>query len=870
MQIHELNNFTGTLGSGAYLAVDDGNDTGKLSTQQLLAATEARIDNIIAGPAPSAEEIVDARLGDDGVTYPSLGDAIRDQVGDLKSDIISVSNAVEDEALQTHQNLDRYYFYQGQLQILGTGYNVYWYALNKGKTYKIKVSREVQYAFVNSLAAGTQLNGTSLVGTDSRYFTNDDNYTFLVVNGNYPDGVDPDPKVYEVNSKLEYADSNIALLNDSNFSVTDITPNAKQGGVYGGKIDPIDNRYQLYIFPIEPKNKYILHSEQPTELFYSKSQEYGADVFELTAINGGYYVVEDYNDDYSYLAAYSKSEIISGENVLTLKQYTDKNETLVLDFTNQLSFTNGYVIVAKEDSPDFGGTYENSDTSISDFIDVSTCKSIRISVSAFTNGSAIAGLVFYDDNKVAIKGFRALYQASINNEAFSLLVPNGCKYCRTTILSDLSTYNSPVCQLVNYKDRLLGKADLINAIISNDYEQMIIRVAAADATSYEKSLASYICDGINDEVEIQKALSAISECGEVWLSSGTFNIDSFSSINGKRIAIPLTKNPYDGSWEKTIKGAGWTYGGVTKIIVSSQALSNLGSDVGSVFSDPYFRYGRFSSFKNFQVFCADNQHKYTVIDNSVFSGGKIERVQVSAVPEAIANSPSIPMPVENCVGITGYCGDDSGILNIMENSFATGFYEGFRLGGEHLVCTQLNARYNYYSYTFGNYDWYIGTQSHPITLINCCDEHSAKLPKFVRNGNFDAENQKAMQQIDLIGYNMELFVPENFGGGLVAPAEEVVPDSFCGRVEFTAYGVSNVANELTEYPLTTNQKHVKFFADGSGHNFKTYNMVHKQGGTTSERQNYTPTYMQEYYDTDLHKKLIYDGSAWVDMNGNVV
>lgn len=85
MQIHELNNFTGTLGSGAYLAIDDGNDTGKISSQGLLAATEARIDNIIAGPAPSAEEIVDARLGADGVTYPSLGDAIRDQFTDVKS-----------------------------------------------------------------------------------------------------------------------------------------------------------------------------------------------------------------------------------------------------------------------------------------------------------------------------------------------------------------------------------------------------------------------------------------------------------------------------------------------------------------------------------------------------------------------------------------------------------------------------------------------------------------------------------------------------------------------------------------------------------------------------------------------------------------
>ena len=95
MQIHELNNFTGTLGAGAYLAVDDGNDTGKLSTQQLLAATEARIDNIIAGPAPSAEEIVDARYGADGVTYPSLGDAIRDQVTDLKSDLSEANHKMQ-------------------------------------------------------------------------------------------------------------------------------------------------------------------------------------------------------------------------------------------------------------------------------------------------------------------------------------------------------------------------------------------------------------------------------------------------------------------------------------------------------------------------------------------------------------------------------------------------------------------------------------------------------------------------------------------------------------------------------------------------------------------------------------------------------
>lgn len=98
MQIHELNKFAGQLGASSYIAVDDGTDTGRLSTQDLLQPTEAgmqdledrlnaRIDNIIGGgTAPSAAEVTDARLGAaalGSVSYPSLGDAIRGQVTEL-------------------------------------------------------------------------------------------------------------------------------------------------------------------------------------------------------------------------------------------------------------------------------------------------------------------------------------------------------------------------------------------------------------------------------------------------------------------------------------------------------------------------------------------------------------------------------------------------------------------------------------------------------------------------------------------------------------------------------------------------------------------------------------------------------------------
>lgn len=97
MQIHELDKFTGSLGSNSFLAVDNGSDTGKLSINDLLANTNetiedldtnlnARIDNIITpGSAPSASEVVDARLGEYGTLYSTLGGAIRGQISSLSS-----------------------------------------------------------------------------------------------------------------------------------------------------------------------------------------------------------------------------------------------------------------------------------------------------------------------------------------------------------------------------------------------------------------------------------------------------------------------------------------------------------------------------------------------------------------------------------------------------------------------------------------------------------------------------------------------------------------------------------------------------------------------------------------------------------------
>lgn len=87
MEIHELNTFSGTPGSSDYFVTDNGSDTSKISASNLFGPLNERIDNIIAGPASSAQEVIDARLGDNEVTYNSLGEAIRSQVAILQSEL---------------------------------------------------------------------------------------------------------------------------------------------------------------------------------------------------------------------------------------------------------------------------------------------------------------------------------------------------------------------------------------------------------------------------------------------------------------------------------------------------------------------------------------------------------------------------------------------------------------------------------------------------------------------------------------------------------------------------------------------------------------------------------------------------------------
>lgn len=82
-----------------------------------IATMNSRIDNIIApaGGAPSAEEVVDARLGADGTTYGTLGTSIRTQVNELSNDIDYNKDKIRSAIVSTNLAYN-YDFVDGYLQ----------------------------------------------------------------------------------------------------------------------------------------------------------------------------------------------------------------------------------------------------------------------------------------------------------------------------------------------------------------------------------------------------------------------------------------------------------------------------------------------------------------------------------------------------------------------------------------------------------------------------------------------------------------------------------------------------------------------------------------------------------------------------------
>ena len=502
-------------------------------------------------------------------------------------------------------------------------------------------------------------------------------------------------------------------------------------------------------------------------------------------------------------------------------------------------------------------------------IDPSKHNALRITMPTFKNNVSY-GIAFYDKNDVVIGG-KQIYGGQRNVYTKVIRIPENTKYFRTSYWMDTTTYGDFKCELIN-----------------KDFSETVI-VAASNSSEADKARADYVCTGTNDELILQ---SAINDSDHVYLCDGDYYIDSFDyeypsgHFNAVCIGKPLATssnvsykqaNVHIYGSNGSIRKAGTTidfYGGAN-IHVSDDCYEALDANTqysifGGVTKNGVRIYPAASlKIENLSIFLPDNQKKIICIDGWNLARLSVNNIVCQAIHSGAGGAygtgtitpADLHIPVDGCIGVRGTQGSNYGGGNIWKSCMCRGFYEGFAVSGEHVIGIDLGTRFCNYGYTFNRWTMEVAAQyAHPITMINCYSELDFNYPYFRSQWHINAAaGTYSRQTINIIDFNMEV-LPEYLalGGDY---AKESTPGTVFGEISYTA---------ITRYSTTPNSVSVQFWESGHGHNVKTRNMAHAQSGTTAERNSYTPTYMQTYFDTTLNKLLIYDGTAWVDSNGNVV
>lgn len=462
---------------------------------------------------------------------------------------------------------------------------------------------------------------------------------------------------------------------------------------------------------------------------------------------------------------------------------------------------------------------------------------------------------------------------SADGETFTFIKAWGCnEITRITLEEDI--------KFIKIVTRDISASVNLGVNIWNHYDGDI-KVASSTSSARFKEEALFVCDGVNDEIELDEAITLAGFHNKILLGAGTFYIDAFiekqytySGVSYTDYGVMTLFNYQGVTTRKAVEGVGREFNESpskgTRIFVRDSAFDSVPDD-----SEPYVigcsSYGTTSTLvvKNLFIKVENNQHKVVCINGQRLGAMIVDNCSLSAG----ANAWSETIPAEGCVGLRGVMGDCNGTNYYIAHTYANAFYEGFQLGGEHLVMIECGGRFNYYCYTFGNYDYGSAynsgavTDSHPLTLINCCDEGSRALPKFVKSGMYSDGNVATKQQIDLIGFNMEVHTASLQG------AVEVTPGAFCGTIDFVAYGSTN-SSKNTPPPNRGNRVDTKFWAtDDDGKYFRTTNATHAEKGSTAERLGYWAQNMQRYFDIDLNKLLVCtssDAQEWRDCSGNII
>ena len=450
---------------------------------------------------------------------------------------------------------------------------------------------------------------------------------------------------------------------------------------------------------------------------------------------------------------------------------------------------------------------------------------------------------------------------------------------------------TPVIHEITHEAGIVEKITEIAGEQNLPQAKAYIVVAASDAPKWQKVGADYQCDGVNDELTIQAAIDSLPAAGgRIRLTSGIFIIDSFPNDRSAASGAVYTDHeagdshryaaimlPQDGK-HIIIEGdtfRTWTTP-CTTFRVSDACYNSLGANdlrvvIASAFPPGAVQINNKNqlTLTNLHIELPWNQKPIMCID--MLFTGRVTLQNINCNAYINGSGPAewyvdftspVPIAVPHCVGLRSTGGSNMGLCNDYRNLNMSGFYEGYKFSGEHVLGVHCGALMCYYGFTFGNFT-FTNASMHPMAFINCGNERCVNGPYFA--------NCSSCQQIDLLQWTQETgnsYIPGGQGRGLAAT--EKVPGTFRGRID---YLITRGDSESTPSVPWVNDVAAPFWEDGHGHGFISRNMAHLPACATNVRNTYKPDYLEHIWDTTLGKEVICTNEAtkeWRDAMGNIV
>ena len=336
-------------------------------------------------------------------------------------------------------------------------------------------------------------------------------------------------------------------------------------------------------------------------------------------------------------------------------------------------------------------------------------------------------------------------------------------------------------------------------------------VASSESTDEEKAFADLVCDGINDEEELEYAVNynlyRTHSCN-VLLLPGTYYIDSFKhKVLDNGIITDITYAVMCGSCSNRNSKQNYRYNvtisgkyksehridnSSTIIKITDKAVSMLDKNKDNVvFGSPRFgsdpmglHFGVFGlSVKNLMIYTNGAENRIVAIDGAGSSEFGVENCDIWSVPStADLHFDTITIP-DGSIGIRGNHGSCWGVRQYLKSNRIVGFKEGIALLGEHYIVQDNLQHHCYYGFTVGNYP-VREAMEHPNIFIGNSVEQCYRMGLLNYYGATEESELYKKQTLIYIGGSVETTwrdsnnIPVN-----MLPIKEIVKGVYGGRIE---------------------------------------------------------------------------------------